>query len=179
MSTTKAKEKEWPTPQIMALIGKEATPRTSPDEATKSDIRRFVQAVMDDNPVYYDEARAAKSKFGGVVAPGSYPITFTGKRHPGTPDPMDERVRSLGQESRELYVPVPGDARMFHGSSDLEIRRLARPGDRITVRERLVDIFEKTGRSGRLAFVVTEKTFTNQRGEVLCIERYTGVGIVG
>ena len=176
MSNTK---ESWMTEEVMGMIGKEATPRVSPDEVNKSDIRRFVQAVMDDNPIFYDEAQAAQTRYGEIVAPGPYPVTFVGKRPLGTPDPMGQQETGVGQAARELHVPLPDDARLFHGSSDLEIRRLPRLGDRITVRERLTDIYEKTGRSGRLAFVVTEKTFTNQDDEVLCIERYAGVAILG
>ena len=170
---------KWLTDDVLSLIGKEATARVSPDVVTEGDIRRFVQAVMDDNPVHYDEEIASKSKYGGVAAPGSYPITFVGKRSPGSPDPLVEGEQGVGQHTRELHVPIPGDPRLFHGSSELEVRRLARPGERITMRTRLTDIHERTGRSGRLAFVVTEKTFTNQDGEVLCIERYTGVAMLG
>ena len=176
MSNTK---ESWMTEKVMGMIGKEAPPLVSPDEVNKSDIRRFVQAVMDDNPIFYDDARASQTKYREIVAPGSYPVTFVGKRPLGTPDPMTQQETGVGQAARELQGPLPDDARLFHGSSDLEIRRLPKLGDRITMRERLTDIYEKTGRSGRLAFIVTEKTFTNQDDEILCIERYAGVAILG
>ncbi len=52
---------------------------------------------------------------------------------------------------------------------------MPQPGDTITSQSRIVDVYEKSGRSGMLGFSVKETVFTNQNGEVLCIDRYTGV----
>ena len=46
------------------------------------------------------------------------------------------------------------------------------PGDRLTQRTQITDIYQKQGRSGQLGFIVTDKTLVNQKGEVLCVERY-------
>jgi hypothetical protein len=42
-----------------------------------------------------------------------------------------------------------------------------RPGDTITTTTYLREVYEKTGRSGHLVFVVWETELTNQRGEVV------------
>ncbi len=48
-------------------------------------------------------------------------------------------------------------------------------GDVITVEKRIVDMYEKQGRSGDLVFVVQEFTFTNDRGELVARERFTRI----
>lgn len=44
-----------------------------------------------------------------------------------------------------------------------------RPGDRLTARSRIADIYEKTGRSGPMIFIVHRMEFSNQRGEPVSI----------
>lgn len=162
------------TPEIRAMIGKEATPFTSCDEVSTGDIRRFIQAVMDDNPIYYDRDKASKTKYGGIVCPGTFPITFVRRRAPGTPDPVaSPRITEAEPEQRdELRVPWPPHMKVFHAYSELFIYKFAQPGDRITQRTQITDIYQKQGRSGQLGFIVTDKTLVNQKGEVLCVERY-------
>ena len=40
-----------------------------------------------------------------------------------------------------------------------------RPGDTLTARSRIADIYEKTGRSGPMVFIVHRMEFQNQNGE--------------
>lgn len=48
---------------------------------------------------------------------------------------------------------------------DIELGVPIRPGDTVTVVSTLHDVYEKTGRSGTMVFVVVRFTLTNQRGE--------------
>lgn len=45
------------------------------------------------------------------------------------------------------------------------------PGDTLTYATRLADLYEKTGRSGTMRFVVRETTVTNQDGETVAVLR--------
>ena len=45
------------------------------------------------------------------------------------------------------------------------------PGDTLTYTTRLADLYEKTGRSGTMRFVVRETTVTNQDGETVAVLR--------
>ena len=46
--------------------------RSSPDEVSTSEIRRFAQAIFDDTRLFYEDEAARKSRFGGRVAPGTF-----------------------------------------------------------------------------------------------------------
>lgn len=162
------------TDEIRAMIGKEGKSITSCDDVSTGDIRRFVQAIMDESRIYYDTTHATKTKYGGIVCPGSFPITFVRRRPPGSSDPLveGEKEDAAPGERDWLQVPWPPHMQQFHAYSELYVYRFARPGDRITERTQITDIYEKKGRTGRLGFIVTDKTFINQKGEVLCVERY-------
>lgn len=55
----------------------------------------------------------------------------------------------------------------FDAGKDLELGTSIRPGDRITVSSTLHDVYEKTGRTGSMYFVVVRFALTNQRGELV------------
>lgn len=55
----------------------------------------------------------------------------------------------------------------FDAGKDVELGEPIRPGDTVTVVSTLHDVYEKTGRSGTMVFVVVRFTLTNQRGELL------------
>jgi acyl dehydratase len=123
-------------------------------EITKEDIISFSRAHKEVNPVFYDEDAASKTGFGGIIAP---PAFFNQVVLPeGYPDIKIEH----------------GSLELFAGQ-ELEQRRPMRPGDIITVKSKIADVYEKTGRSGRLVFVAREATYTDQNGEVVAIVRST------
>ena len=162
------------TEEMKTMVGKELRSWTS-GEASRSDIRRYTQAVMDDNPLYYDEAYAKKTRFGGVVAPGVFPVRYL-PRQAGTPDLMRQASPNwdggITSKSLETWVKLcPEDMHEFNAGSELEVFQHARPGDVISGRDVTVDVYEKTGRAGRMVFFVIESTYTNQKDEILCIDR--------
>ncbi len=57
----------------------------------------------------------------------------------------------------------------FDAGKDIELGVPVRPGDTIDVRSTLHEIYEKTGRSGGMVFVVIRFTMTNQRGEMVAL----------
>lgn len=163
------------TDEAKALIGYNTPPRTTADLVTTSEVRRFAQAIMDDNPVFFDEEEARRSRFNGLVAPGTFPLSCL-RPAPLIRDPM----RGCTQRDDTWTIPVtagiptpPGWEGLyeFHAGDDVELYRLARVGDRITARTTLGDLYEKTGRSGLLAFLTLSTDWTNQHGELLCTSR--------
>jgi acyl dehydratase len=57
----------------------------------------------------------------------------------------------------------------FDAGKDVDLGTPIRPGDTVTVRSTLHEVYEKTGRSGAMVFVVIRFTLTNQRGEMVAV----------
>jgi hypothetical protein len=57
----------------------------------------------------------------------------------------------------------------FDGGKTVEWKGPIRPGDTLTARSHIHDVFEKTGRSGGMMFIVHRMQFTNQRDELVAI----------
>ena len=164
------------TEELKAMIGKELGCWTSVEPVSRSEIRRYTQAVMDDNPLFYDDEYAKRTRFGAVVAPGIYPARVQ-RRLPGAEDPLIE----AGTDGDFTNVLVdwqglwPADMQEFNSGSETEIFQYAQPGDIITARRTVIDVYEKKGKTGRLGFYIIGITYTNQKEEVLCIVRVTHV----
>ena len=159
------------TPEVTSLIGTRSTV-VAWDRVERSEIRRFAQAIMDPDPIYYDDAAAKARGLPGVVAPPLFPLYAF--RFP----PVNEDALAGAADADDFHggaflprlglpdIPVPQKG-LLNGGNDIEFFRYARIGDRLTAQCELVDIYEKTGRSGLMVFVEMAMTFTNQDGDVL------------
>lgn len=177
---------EYITPEMKAAIGKESEPRESSMEATASEHRRFIHAIMDEDPIYYDEEYAKKTRYGGIVCPPLFP-TSLGRRQLGTPDPLTEGFKKnpdFDALAASGQVARPGDLpqldlshipRMLNGGNSIEFFQYLKLGEKTVSKTRLVDIYEREGRSGRMVFMVNETEVRNDKGELLMISR--GVSI--
>ena len=63
-----------------------------------------------------------------------------------------------------------GDVSLF-ASQAIENVSPIRPGDTLEAETHLKEVYEKTGRSGKMVFVVWETSFTNQDGEIAVFVR--------
>jgi acyl dehydratase len=167
------------TPEVKALIGVEGEPQSCWEPVERSEIRRFAQAVMDDDPIFWHDDYAKNTRYGGVVAPPLFPL-FAQRRPPGTPDPLAEAAVNpdfdgfAGLLTTGLPpVPLPQLPRLLNGGTEVELYQLPQLGDRLTARAKYLDIYEKTGRSGTMVFIVIETRYTNQRDELLMVSRVT------
>jgi acyl dehydratase len=167
------------TSEVKALIGLEGAPQSSWEPVERSEIRRFAQAVMDDDPIFWNDDYATNTRYGGVVAPPLFPL-FAQRRPPGTPDPLATAATDadfdgfVGLLTTGLPpVPLPQLPRLLNGGNEVEFYQLPKLGDRITARAKYLDIYEKTGRSGTMVFIVIETRYTNQRDALLMVSRVT------
>lgn len=156
------------TDEIRAWIGRQALPWTI--EVTALDVKRFAVATDDRNPLYTDAEQAKRSRYGGLIAPPLFymaPLT--------DPVPEDElRPDGLPSEGRFPIPPTPLP-RLMDGGTDIEFFAPIRVGDTLTARSKIVDIYQKEGRSGPLIFVVRETTYTNQNDEVVVVEKGSSI----
>lgn len=160
------------TDEVKAMIGLESEWEEACDPVERGQIRRHIQATMEDDPAYWDDARAAETKFGGVVAPPLFPLHAL--RVPaGAPDPLakaasdpdfDGSVRGVMKGLPPLPIPL---TRVLNGGNDVEVYQLAKPGERVRIKSKYLDIYQKEGRSGTMVFLLTETIYANEKGETL------------
>ena len=109
---------------------------------TADHVAAFARALGDPNPLYVDAEAAHRGPFGGLVAPPTYPIAFMTQAMAGGMDTFLE----LGLNFMTLV----------HGEQEFEYARPIRVGETLTLTGRIADVYEKTGSSGTLDFVVLE-----------------------
>lgn len=170
---------DYITPEIKGLIGSEAE-IPAWDEVERGAVRRFVQAVMDPDPVYWDDGSAAATRYGGVVAPPMYPM-YAFRFPPNGPDPLDGAYGHPHYHGGSFMPrfglpepPVPLQ-RVLNGGNDVEFYALARPGDRLRAKSVIEDIYQKNGRNGPMVFIRMKIVISNQDGQVLLINRQTSI----
>lgn len=162
---------DYITPAVKAVIGAVSPPQLATHPVEPSEIRRFHQAVMDHAPRYWDEAAAAR--YGGVVAPMGFPV-HAHRRAEDQEDPLaamdrpdfDGVDRALRPGLPEVVVPLK---RLMNGGYEYELFRHARPGERIVLRSRYADIYQRNGRTGPIVFVVIEDSYETETGERLLL----------
>jgi acyl dehydratase len=117
-------------------------------------VRRMALALGDLDPIHFDEAAAKARGYRGIVAPWPllwlYFFTCTVYEH-----------------------DFPFGKATVHGQDDYEFHEPIVVGDKLTIRTAMVDAKLKHGKTGRLGQVVSERRFTNQRGELCAVLRTT------
>ena len=136
------------TEDFKKLLGIAAEPEVF--EVEKGHIKRFAEAIGDPNPLWSDEAYAAKSRYGKIVAPPTFLV--------------DAGIIKTADKLMAAECPLPS---FLNGGTELEFYRPIEVGDKITTVAKVVDLQEKTGQSGKLLFIILEITYTNQRGELV------------
>jgi acyl dehydratase len=121
-------------------------------QVTTEEIVAFAQSVGETNPLYTDEAYAKTTPYGSLIAPPTFGVVF--------------RSRANMPELRLNY-----GKRGFDGGKECHFFAPVRPGDTITGVDRIAEVYEKTGRSGSMIFIVRESELTNQHGEKVAIIR--------
>jgi acyl dehydratase len=112
--------------------------------AHEDTIRHFVHGYGDDNPLFTDAEYAAKTRWGGIIAPHQYLNTVTSP-DPRTPPltPEQEQALSGGDPLKGIHVFVSG--------ATTEYWRPVRPGRRFYSQGALVGVIEKRSQFANLA----------------------------
>jgi len=133
-----------------AVVGKEFPPYAVTVERGK--IKEFARAIGDLNPCYLDDRVGAASEWGDIIAPPTFATTF--------------RDDSLDYTAflRELGTDI---SRVLHGEQEFELHQPLQPGRTYLCRAKVVDMYEKTGKSGPMGFVVRETTITDADNEIV------------
>jgi len=149
-------------------------PQWGPDEVNLPMVRHWVDALDDRNPVYLDQALAAKTRFGGVVAPPAMLQTWTMARP--RIEGIAERGGSAGEIDPENPISVLADAGYtgtLATNSELEFDRYLRPGDRVGSETALESMSERKATAlGQGYFVTWVTTYTDEAGESVGRQRF-------
>ncbi len=127
-----------------AIIGREFDQAVH-GPVTADELVAFARALGETRPEYTEPGP-------GLVGHPTFCLRYKGKKfYPESlPKTIDVRTGLDAGKDIELGVPV-------------------RPGDTIEVRCTLHEVYEKTGRTGSMCFVVIRFVMTNQRGETIAI----------
>jgi acyl dehydratase len=117
---------------------------------TDAEILAFASALGETNPIYTDPVAAAAGPFGGLVGVPTFVLKFRSSRF--YPEDMPRMSRWGVDAGKDVQLGVP-----------------IRPGDRITTSATLQSLYEKTGRSGSMVFVVVRFLVTNQDGQTVAV----------
>jgi acyl dehydratase len=114
-------------------------------EITREQIEAYCESTGDTNPLYLDEQAASVGPYGGIVAP---------------PGLLSALIQGRGPDPKVQYGNTT-----FMAGQRMDYFAPVRPGDTITGYASVKEVYEKTGRSGRMVFIVNRTRYANQRGE--------------
>ncbi len=144
------------TEEMRAKVG--TTPEPVVFEVEKGAIRRFAQAVEDLNPLYFDDEYARTTRYRGIVCPPGF---F------GWPLGQTAAMQSL------INLVAPPLKTILNGGSEGEFFLPIRPDDVLVSYTKLADLYERSGRAGKMLFLVFETTYKNQNDQVVAKMRDT------
>jgi hypothetical protein len=161
------------TPEIELMVGVESGTEVACDVVERGAVRRYVQAYMDDDPMFYSDDPAVTARYGGPVAPPLFPMNMF-RRPFGTPDPFEEYAHDpdfdgiIGSTAQGLPpLPLPKGIGLLNAGTEVEVFRYARHGETVTAKSRYASITEKQGKKGPMLIVVIETEYRSGDGDLL------------
>ncbi|MEW6775266.1 MAG: MaoC family dehydratase N-terminal domain-containing protein [Bdellovibrionota bacterium] len=125
-------------------------------EVEKGAIRKFADAIGDKNPIYRDEAAAKAAGYSSIPAPPTFPITFSFDIHGG--------VRGK----------IPIDMKkVLHGEQHFFYKRPLVAGDKFRMKQKVVDITVKEGKSGGMDLLTIDTIAYDDKGEIFTLRGVT------
>ncbi len=132
--------------ELESRVGVEEKPLVY--EIEKGMIKRFARAIGDPNPLWQNEEYGVKAGYGGIIASLNFVLTL-----------------GFGKILQDL-ISDP-EITVLHGSTELENYKEIRPGDVITVTNKIRNIRERQGSTGKMLFVTIEMVYKNQKKELV------------
>lgn len=154
------------TEEMRGWVGRFAGPFAVPEQISPSDVRRFLDATGDDNPLWTDDAYAQAAGYRERLVPPMLILE------------LYRRASGTGEGDGALWhgLPWPGgytDTR--NAGNEVEWLAPVYQGDQLTVEHRIVDLVARQGRAGIGIYLTRESTFRNQIQEVVVRLRATTV----
>ncbi len=158
--------------EVRAWIGEARYQEETEFEVERGYVLTTCSSVQNGNPLYWDE-KVAQELTGGPIAPPTM-LSVWFRPHHWTPGRTKEhqplQVHFDLKERLDLPEAVISDNEMVFGEP-------VRPGDTLRTRQMLRSVSEeKTTKLGKGRFWVIDVEYTNQRGEFVGRDSYTGFG---
>jgi acyl dehydratase len=155
------------TPELRSWIGRKNA-LVSLEIMSASDLRRYVDATGDANPLWLDDefARAAgyRSRLLPPTLVGWVPFSMKEGESASSANATDLR--------RQLPLP-PGYTNVRNAESETEWLQPAYIGEQLSTQTRVVDIVARQGRAGLGIYVTQEEDILNPRQEIVMRRRHT------
>jgi acyl dehydratase len=147
---------------LKQYIGKVDPPHLR--EVEKGAIRRYADAVGDDNPLYNDEEYARKSRYGCIIAPPGF-FGWAKK----TISSSEGLVGLIGAMIEAGYAGI------LDGGMAYDFYLPVRVGDTLVVSPKVADIALKEGKT-KMMILRFEASYTNQNGDLVAKSYQTLIG---
>ncbi|GAB4152903.1 MAG: hypothetical protein Tsb0016_25360 [Sphingomonadales bacterium] len=118
-------------------------------EVERGQLRLFAKAIGETDPIYSDDGAARAAGYSAMVAPVTYAVAL---------------ATLAPQETGSMEAIGIDRMRALHGEQSFTYHRPICAGDRIRIKSRISDIYQRKG--GALDFVVYETTLINQHDEL-------------
>jgi len=147
---------------LKQYIGKVDPPHLR--EVERGAIRRYADAVGDDNPLYYDEEYAKKTKYGGIIAPPGF-FGWAKK----TISSSEGLIGLIGAMIEAGYAGI------LDGGMAYDFYLPVRVGDTLVGSPKVADIALKEGKT-KMMVLRFETSYTNQNGDLVAKSYQTLIG---
>jgi acyl dehydratase len=149
------------TPELSRWIGRKTPPRPL-ETIAASDVRRYVDATGDANPLWLDNDFARSAGYNGRILPpmlvGWMPFSFKESTDRANTNPGDLR--------RQL--PLPAEyTNVRNAGSETEWLEPVYLGEQLSTRTRITDIVARQGKAGLGIYITQEEQLFNADGRVV------------
>lgn len=155
------------TPELLSWIGRR-TPLRALETINASDVRRYVDATGDANPLWLDEDYARDAGYRGRILPpilvGWVPFSFREGTERALTDPADLR--------RQLPLPA-GYTNVRNAGSETEWLQPAYLGEKLSTQSAITDIVARQGRAGLGIYISQEEQVLNFQRQIVLRRRHT------
>ncbi|MFY0758447.1 MaoC family dehydratase N-terminal domain-containing protein [Metabacillus dongyingensis] len=109
-------------------------------------VRKFAEAIGDENPLFIDEAAGARSKYKRNLAPPTFPVTLSYGTIEG------------------LELPSKG---LIHGEQSFHYEKPLLVGDTVYCSSKLVNYRERKGSGGSMGMLTIERLGETEEGDLI------------
>ena len=161
-------------------IGQKGPSKVAHLPLERDSLRRFAQAIMDQDKLYFDDAHAAGTRYGKVIATPLYPV-HAFRSPAGSPDRLNTvqaNPEHDGTDSSDgAYASLPKIdmpfKRLLNGGNEIEFQRCLALGEVAVATPRYAKLQLKKGKSGSMLLVTIETEYRTKEGELLLVNLQT------